>query len=283
MAESGRRGRFRICWGNSRGGSIPSASTNFHVDLGPLVGYSRESMDTSHLIDALRSLSRFLYIRVSDDLEFVKLVLELLPKYKERIWVLNASFGKLCLAKDYVDPHKHPEVPASSEASKSKFEYFGAFQEIFRHDPRDHEVFYIILDAEVWCSDPASQRWILDLRDHIGLDASMAKSFIFVSLTKDPIPEKLAPLFETIDDDVSPSPYSYASEMFNALQWDGESRPSEAECNEIFSGMTRYQVESAIVRTFIYARNPLDGSFKLPSNPDPVLRAVVRLLEFKAA
>jgi hypothetical protein len=238
-------------------------------------------MENTQLLDALRGLTRFLYIRVTDDLEFVKVILGFLPKFIDRIWVLNPTFGKLCLAKDYVISHGYEKAAISADVSKFGFGYFEAFQEILSHDPRVMENFYIILDSEVWLSDPICQRWVLDFSDQLELNPHMVKVFMFVSLTNSPVPDKLTRLFEFIDIEALNDPYVYASEMFDSLAW--KDRPSEEQCNDIFKGMTKYQVCNSIVRAFLHLRDLAKGDRPNASeSSNLVLRAVTHLLSFKA-
>jgi hypothetical protein len=248
-------------------------------------------MDISHLIDSLRSLSKFMYVRTEDELGFLQEVHRLLPKYGERIWVLNASFGGLCLLKDYVVDGTHfshrTKIP-TKETARSKAEFFGAFQEIFRHDPRERENFYIVLDAEVWCSDVVAQRWVLDLADQIELNNDkMVKVFMFVSLTKDPIPEKLAGLFEVVEEIYPLDVYKCVRQMYESLHW-GEI-PSEKDCRSIFKGMTKYQIDTAILRAFIAMKANISEEIgnRQPKQPAAqvgvVTQAVARLLGFESA
>ena len=247
-------------------------------------------MDLSHLIDSLRSLSKFMYIRTEDELGFIREIGRLLPKYEQRIWVLNASFGGLCLLKNYADDraHNHHTSTPTGEAAKSRFEFFGAFQDMFKHEPRDNENLYLILDAEVWCSDVVAQRWVIDLADQLELNHDrMVKMFMFVSTTKDPVPEKVAGLFEIIEDVYPLDAYKCASRMYESLTW-GEV-PSEEDCIRIFKGMTKYQIETAITRAFMCTRTtiPQEASYRQPNRPADqmglVTQAVADLLGFKSA
>lgn len=248
-------------------------------------------MDIPHLIDALRSLSKFLYIRTEDELGFLKEIKRLLqPKYEDRTWVLNASFGGLCLLKDYADDRAslHHTSSPTNEVARSKVEFLGSFQEVFRHDPRERENFYIILDGELWCSDVVAQRWVLDLADQLELNHDrMVKMFMFVSLTKDPIPEKLAGLFEVVEEVYPLDVYGCARRMYDSLMW-GEA-PSEEDCLRIFKGMTKYQIETAITRAFMHSKPTIiqEVSHRLPKRPPEqmgvVTQAVARLLGFESA
>jgi hypothetical protein len=241
-------------------------------------------MDLPHLIDSLRSLSKFMYVKTEDELGFLQEFRRLLPKYEDRTWVLNATFGGLCLLKNYVDDNAHCHtLTPTHEAARSKTEFFGAFQEIFGHNPVEKENFYIILDAEVWCSDVVAQRWVLDLADQIELNHDrMVKAFMFVSLTKDPVPEKLAGLFEVIEEVYPLDVYGCARRMFESLTW-GEI-PSEEDCRRIFKGMTKYQIETAIIRAFMLSKTsiPQEVSYRLPKRSADqmgvVTQAVARLL-----
>ena len=243
-------------------------------------------MDVSHLVDSLRSLSKFMYVRTEDELGFLQEFNRLLPKYEDRTWVLNATFGGLCFLKDYMadDTHfSHRTHTPTNEAARSRAEFFGAFQDIFRHDPREKENFYIILDAEVWCSDVVAQRWVLDLADQIEVNQDrMVKAFMFVSLTKDPVPEKLAGLFEVIEEVYPLDTYACARRMFESLTW-GE-MPSEDDCRRIFKGMTKYQIETSIIRALMLSKTPIkeSNSNRLPKRPASqlgvVTQAVARLL-----
>jgi hypothetical protein len=139
---------------------------------------------------------------------------------------------------------------------------------MFKHEPRDNENLYLILDAEVWCSDVVAQRWVIDLADQLELNHDrMVKMFMFVSTTKDPVPEKVAGLFEIIEDVYPLDAYKCASRMYESLTW-GEV-PSEEDCIRIFKGMTKYQIETAITRAFMCTRTtiPQEASYRQPNRP----------------
>lgn len=243
-------------------------------------------MDISHLTESLRSLSKFMYIRTEDELSLLQEVYHLLGKLKDRIWVLNASLGGLCPLKDYVATHDccNATISPTKATVRSQFEFFGAFQDLYGHDPGHGENFYIVLDAEVWCADPVAQRWVLDLADQLQLnDDRMIKVFMFVSLTKDPVPEKLAGLFEVIEDVYPLDVFQCAKRMFESLQCEV---PSEEDCLNIFKGLTKYQIESAIIRSAVISRSlAQDAARKMPPKASAqmgiITQAVTRLLGFK--
>lgn len=239
-------------------------------------------MDTTHLFDCLRSLSKFVYVRTRDELGFINLFQETMTKHQDRIWVLNAGYGGLSKIEDYLKKGYGQILnpPTSSGVTTSHEVFFGAFKEIFSHDPRNQENFYLVLDAEVWCADPLAQRLILNQSDQLTLnDERLIKSFIFVARTQDPIPEKISDLFEVVEE--GPPDQGVLEQVaisFKNLHWDPP--PPEEVCLEIFKGMTKYQIDATIIRAFIAIVRPAKrvGDEKQTTM---ILDAVAKIIGFK--
>ena len=238
-------------------------------------------MDTTHLFDCLRSLSKFVYLRTRDELGFINFFQETMTKHKDHIWVLNAGFGGLSKIEDYLKKgFGQINPPTSSGVTTSHEVFFGAFKEIFSHDPKNQENFYIILDAEVWCADPLAQRLILNQADQLVLnDDRLVKSFIFVARTQDPIPEKVSDLFEVIEEGSQDKVIlAQVASSFKNLHWDPP--PPDEVCLEIFKGMTSYQIDATIIRAFIAVIRPASRVGDA-NQTTIILDAVSKIIGFK--
>ena len=241
----------------------------------------RHLMDTTHLFDCLRSLSKFVYVRTRDELELIKAIYDAMPPHAEFIWVFNAGFGGLCKIEDYLKDGFGPSLnpPNSTGLIASHEAFLGTFKQIFSQDPRENLHFYVVLDAEVWCADPLSQRLILNQSDQlVRADDRLIKSFIFVSRTQDQIPEKLVDLFEVIEEDPSRGILEQVEKSFRNLHWSPP--PPDEVCLEIFKGMTRYQIDATIIRSYLAINRPVkrlgnDGQTAM------ILDAVAKIIGFK--
>ena len=201
-----------------------------------------------NLVFHLRALSRLIYVVTEEEDVFLKKFRNLVKKFSAQTQVYSSTFGMVPLE------HLLRDWKQRTHAANDKLiAIHDALDEIYKHDPKDQQNFYIITDPEVHLTDPMVQRRLLDILHQLHNDEHNVKLLIFLSNRKY-IPPKLTRYIQVIEDKGLA-----AEDIAQTLQ-----RPCSAlkipipdNHIEMFRGMTSFEIEASVSQAVVLSmENP---------------------------
>jgi SpoVK/Ycf46/Vps4 family AAA+-type ATPase len=205
--------------------------------------------DMPDLLFHLRSMSRIIYFVTDEEDRFLLKLKAMLTKFLPRTWVYNAAFGLQpieALIRDW-STRAHQE-------SRDTLSIHETLIQIYKEDPKEHQNFYVITDAERWLVEPHVQRRVLNIVHQLHNDIRTVKILMFVGSRK-VIPEKLSRYIEVIHDTgLTPEEISQqVEEVCGHLKL-----PVPPNASDMFKGLTSFEVNSAIAQSIVRTKKDAD-------------------------
>jgi len=226
------------------------------------------------LLDYLRSLTPVLMVKTNDEVRLVEELhgkflkaaeaareregKDVSPPYELQVW--NPSFGTRA-AGGYLDEMNTLASTVDDAASRNPLQMLQTVYET-RQGNKGADLFYLMLDADVYLNDAQVQRRILNIACSSGRNTSMRRMLILVSPTGK-LPPKLEPYVSVLDYGNPSDPHlkSYLTSLeshFQAYMPDytlPAGRDAEEEVGEDFvkacRGLTLHQVREIVTRLTI--------------------------------
>ncbi len=198
----------------------------------------------------LRSLSRVIYFVTEEEDRFIVQLKDVLKKYLPNTFVFNAALGLIpieALTRDWANKSHTPSTDCR--------DIHEALIQIYKDDPRDQQNFYVITDPERWLGDQHIQRRILNIIHQLRQDSQTIKILIFVGPRRY-VPEKLSRYIEVIQDQglTSDEIHGIVTHACGEL-----SLPIPENLDDMFKGLTAFEVEAAIAQSVVRKKKDKDG------------------------